>query len=147
MDEKHIGLPSSEGILKTRYTDLDIRILKKQGKVTCAQDSRTYLADVRTENGVEIEERVILNSRSGRPWFASKSFYNVREEAKLSIYESIEMMTNKTKRTIFRTSPDSNTIIVNALRSRGKPLTDTMVKYIKEIEAIVIAQDKMLNVD
>ncbi len=141
-------MPSSKGILRPSYLEPEIKILEHQEIATYSQNSNNvYLNHERREDNIKIEETVIVNSRSGKPWFASKKFSGVREKAKPIIYKAIEKMNKKTNGAIYRTSPDSDIFIVNALRRRGRTLTDNMVKSLKEIEVIVITQQRLLNLD
>ena len=141
-----VGLsPSKKSIIKSRYTASEIHAKLCMGEASIT-DYSTYLHGGYPRNNITVEELAILDSQSRKPWFASKIFHGVDEKVKPQIYEAMEMMREKTKGKIFGNSPDAESITMNALITGSRRLTKEDVDYFKEIEALVIFQEKLLEI-
>jgi hypothetical protein len=138
-------LPLSEQIIKSRYNAEEVKTRLTIGKAYLSPYN-THLHNAYPRNNVSVQELVILNNENLRPWFVSKIFHGVDEKVKPQIYEAMEMMREKTKGKIFGNSPDAEPITMNALITGSRRLTKEDVDYFKEIEALVIFQEKLLEI-
>lgn len=140
-----IELPSLEKeIIKSSYGPEEVRSMIHKGKGSLS-DYSTHLQNNYGSDSLLVEERVIIDNVGLSPWFASKGFYNVKKEIKPKIYDAIEKMREQTNGLIFGNSPDAPFIMVSALAKHNERLTDDDLWYFREIEAIVVIEEQLLQ--
>lgn len=141
-----VGLsPSRKSIIKSRYTASEIHAKLCMDEATITEYN-TYLHGGYPRNNIKVEELAILDNQSRKPWFASKIFHGIDSRAKPNIYAAIEEMRKGTDGKLFGNSPDSEHLTLNALGTRDESLSSADLRYFKEIEVIVLAQEQMLKV-
>jgi hypothetical protein len=139
-----ISLPSPEGIIKDGYSEEEINTLWSEGKAHLSPYN-THLNDRYSRKGFSIEERVIVENGNLLPWLASKTFCGIDQRIKPAIYGAIEQIREKTNGTVFGNSPSSGDLIVTALAKGDDVLSEEDLGYLKELEAIAVAQVNMLR--
>lgn len=143
--------PLGDRLLKRKYTESDIEKLEKEGKVT-RLPYRVELATVYSRGSVLVRERVSLDPRTLLPWFACKLFYTEDEEMRRKLYEAVEVnsaiekMKKEAGGIIFGNSSESDPFVsLNALATHDRKITEDVVKYFREIEAIINIKEQMLK--
>jgi len=139
--------PLGDQILKKEYTRSEIRQMRIENKAIVLP-YRIDLSNRYSRDDVVIKERVSVDPETLRTWFAFKGFYNIKKDVKPKVYEAIEKMSRNTDRMIFKSSSESDPfVMINALPSADMGITDEIVKYFNELEAIVIAEEQLLKKD
>lgn len=128
-------------LLQKSYTKDDIELLKKKGNVVVYAANMIDLADSYIRNGVRIDERISVDSKTRIPYSACFYYSDLPEEKRPIVLQAIEEAYENNCGFVFRSSPDpSPTIKVSILVEKGKQAEKTIekaIEHLKKLEEII----------